>query len=51
MATRSCILAWKIPWTVEPGGLQSLGSQSVGQDRETEQVEGGRWPVRRCSHD
>ena len=27
MATHSRILAWKIPWTEEPGGLQSLGSQ------------------------
>ena len=26
-ATHSCILAWKIPWTEEPGGLQSTGSQ------------------------
>ena len=30
MATHSSILAWKIPWTEEPGGLQSLGSQTVG---------------------
>ena len=29
MATYSSILAWKVPWTVEPGGLQSLGSQRV----------------------
>ena len=29
MATHSSILAWKIPWTEEPGGLQSLGSQGV----------------------
>ena len=28
MATHSSILAWKIPWTEEPGGLQSMGSQS-----------------------
>ena len=28
MATHSRILAWRIPWTEEPGGLQSLGSQS-----------------------
>ena len=28
MATHSNILAWKIPWTEEPGGLQSMGSQS-----------------------
>ena len=32
MATRSSILAWKIPWTEEPGRLQSMGSQRVGQD-------------------
>ena len=32
MATHSSILAWRIPWTVEPGGLQSTGSQRVGQD-------------------
>ena len=35
MATHSSILAWRIPWTEEPGGLQSLGSQSVGHDWET----------------
>ena len=28
MATHSDILAWRIPWTEEPGGLQSMGSQS-----------------------
>ena len=33
MATHSRILAWRIPWTEEPGGLQSMGSQRVGQDR------------------
>ena len=32
MATHSNILAWKIPWTEEPGGLQSIGSQRVGHD-------------------
>ena len=32
MATRSSILAWRIPWTEEPGGLQSVGSQPVEQD-------------------
>ena len=32
MATLSSILAWKIPWTEEPGGLQSMGSQRVGRD-------------------
>ena len=30
MATHSSILAWRIPWTEEPGGLQSTGSQGVG---------------------
>ena len=32
VATYSSILAWKIPWTEEPGGLQSMGSQEVGHD-------------------
>ena len=32
MATHSRILAWRIPWTEEPGGLQSMGSQRVGHD-------------------
>ena len=32
MATHSSTLAWKIPWTEEPGRLQSMGSQRVGQD-------------------
>ena len=32
MATHSSILAWKIPWTEEPGGLQSMGKQRVGHD-------------------
>ena len=32
MVTPSSILAWKIPWTEEPGGLQSMGSQRVGHD-------------------
>ena len=32
MATHSSILAWRIPWTDEPGGLQSMGSQRVGHD-------------------
>ena len=32
MATHSSILAWRIPWTEEPGGLQSMGSQSIRQD-------------------
>ena len=32
MAAHSSILAWKIPWTEEPGGLQSMGLQRVGHD-------------------
>ena len=32
MATHSSILGWRIPWTEEPGGLQSMGSQRVGHD-------------------
>ena len=32
MATHSSILAWKIPWTEEPGGLQSMVSQRIGHD-------------------
>ena len=32
MATHSSILAWRIPWTEEPGGLQSIGSQRVRHD-------------------
>ena len=32
MATHSSILAWKIPWTEEPGGLQFMGSQRVGHN-------------------
>ena len=32
MATHSSVLAWRFPWTDEPGGLQSVGSQSIGHD-------------------
>ena len=32
MATHSSILAWEIPWTEEPGGLESVGSQRVDYD-------------------
>ena len=32
IATHSSILAWRIPWTEKPGGLQSVGSQRVGHD-------------------
>ena len=32
MTTHSSILAWRIPWTEEPGGLHSIGSRRVGHD-------------------
>jgi len=35
MVTHSSILAWRIPWTEEPGGLQSMGSQRVGHNLVT----------------
>ena len=35
MATHSSVLPWRIPWTEEPGGLQSMGSQRVRHDRAT----------------
>ena len=37
MATHSCILAWRITWTEETGGLQFMGSQRVGNNLATEQ--------------
>ena len=37
MATHSSVLAWEIPWTEEPGGLQSMGLQRVGHDLATKQ--------------
>ena len=40
MAVHSSILAWKIPWTEEPGGLQSIGSQRVGHN----------WSNLACTH-
>ena len=36
IATHSSFLAWRIPWTEEPGGLQSMVSQRLGQDLATE---------------
>ena len=37
MATYSRILAWKIPWTEEPGGLDSMGSKKIRHDLGTKQ--------------
>ena len=39
VTTHSSILAWEIPWTEEPGGLQSMGSQRVGHNLATEHAE------------
>ena len=39
MATHSSILAWRIPWTEEPGRLWSIGSQRVGRDWATNTVD------------
>ena len=46
MATHSSILAWRIPWTEEPGRLQSIGSQRVIHDSTTSTVIWG-WPCSR----
>ena len=40
MATHSCSLSWRIPWTEEPGGLQSMGLQRAGHDLATEHARG-----------
>ena len=37
MATHSSVLAWEIPWTEEPGGLESMGLQGLGHDSATKQ--------------
>ena len=42
MATHSSVLAWRIPWTEEPGGLQSVGSQRVGHNLATKQKQEAR---------
>jgi len=41
MVTHSSTLAWRIPWTEEPGGLQSVGSQRVRHNLATEHVHTG----------
>ena len=38
IATHSSILAWRIPWTKEPGGLTSIGSQRVGHNLANEDI-------------
>ena len=51
MATHSCILAWEIPWTEEPGGLQSMGSQRAEHDCAPEPQGERKWqePVKTAS--
>ena len=43
MATHSGILAWRTPWTEEPGGLQSMGLQRVGYNLATAQQQQQFW--------
>ena len=44
MATHSSIFAWGIPWTEEPGGLQSIGSQRIGHKQlSTQACRGKLW--------
>jgi len=55
MATHSSILAWEVPWTEEPGGLQSMGLQRVGHDLVTESRTHNTIPVKAtmnnfCAH-
>ena len=48
--THSSVLAWRIPWTEEPGGLQSTGSQRVGHDRSIH-AKAVKWVGWGCSTD
>ena len=45
MATHSSIVAWKIPWREEPGGLQSMGSHRVGHARTRTHIDNIIGPV------
>ena len=45
IAIYSSILAWEIPWTEEPGGLQSMESQRVGRNLVTKQQHSNRYDV------
>ena len=45
MATHSSIFAWRIPWTEEPSGLQSMGLQRIGHNRATNTTLIGRIDV------
>ena len=55
MATLSSILAWEVPWTEEPGRLQSMGLQRVGHDLVTESRTQNTIPIKAtmnnfCAH-
>ena len=50
MAAHCRLLAWRSPWTEEPGGLQPTGSQGVGHDRVAEQERGTRVALLTCTH-
>ena len=43
LKTRSSVLAWRTAWTEQPGGLQSMGSQSVGHAEHTHKVSKSKW--------
>ena len=45
IATHSSILAWRIPWTEEPGGLQSMGSQKLDMTEQVTLTRDLWWPV------
>ena len=45
MATHSSILAWRIPWREEPGGLQSIGSHRVGHDLSDSAAAANKAPI------
>ena len=48
--THSSILAWEIPWTEEPGGLQSMGHKRVGHDFEQDNNSVSLGPTLPCLH-
>ena len=50
MATHSSILTWEIPWTEEPGRLQSVGSQRVRHNLETEQQQPQTQKTKQCAY-
>ena len=50
METHSSILTWEIPWTEEPGRLQSVGSQRVRHNLETEQQQQQTQKTKQCAY-